>query len=112
MNDNSLMNPDFLQKELADSFELLLEDEMYTRELTFAIDKALNHIHSAPRGYSNSITLNSEQVSDIVKVLVEVNMKKYKYTSARKVFISQLRQLLQDARYRRATAFHKLFRNK
>jgi aconitase B len=109
MSDHSLMNPDFLKKELEDSTELLATAETFVREMEIDIDRITDYLIHAPRGYSNSVTLTSEQAREIAVFLGALSINKHRMISPRKVMISHYKQLLQDRRYRIATRLTNLF---
>lgn len=109
MSDHSLMNPDFLKKELSDCTELYAETQTFVRELDIDANRIGDIIRNAPRGYSNSITLSSSQAREIAEYIVMIQIHKYRMTVARKTMISQYKQLLNDRRYRIATKLLNLF---
>lgn len=112
MSDNSLMNPDFLKKELADSIELLAESDKFVQELQVDLDRILDYfidqdiVPETPDVYQ----LNALQVKDIVEMLSKITTHKYRMTSPRKVMISHYKQLLEDRRWRIATKLTNLFK--
>lgn len=112
MSDHSLMNPDFLKKELADSRELLAKAETHNREFSIAYDEIVNtfiilDIASPDR---ETYVLSAEQAKLIVTTLAKVKQNEFVYLSPRKVHISQLKQLLQDRRWRIAATLSRFFK--
>jgi hypothetical protein len=112
MSDHSLMNPDFLKKELADSRELLAKAETHNREFSIAYDEIFNTFMlldlAVPGRKTYSIT--QDQMSLIIRTLAKVKQNEFVYLSPRKVHISQLKQLLQDRRWRIATTLSRFFK--
>ena len=112
MSDHSLMNPEFLKKELADSETLYAEDQTFVRELDISINTIFDFLVLEELASSNHeiVTLTRAQTSEIIRVLADIQCHENKFTSARRVLISQYKQLLQDRRYRIATRILNLFK--
>lgn len=107
----SLMNPDFLQKELADSETLLAEMEMFARETQIEISDIIDIFIALDVAQPNreTYTLDKTEVQKIVRLLTRIQIKSYAFTSPRRVMISHYKQLLEDRRYRIATRLAQLF---
>lgn len=105
MSDHSLMNPDFLKKEIDDSIELLAEAETFNREFSIAYDEIVDVIQNLELADKRRETypLTKDQAMMIVRTLAKVKLNEYVFLSPRKVKISQYKQLLKDRRYRIAT---------
>lgn len=112
MSDHSLMNPEFLRKELEDCVTLYAEDQMFVRELDISINNIFDMLVLEELASSNHeiVKLTRAQTSEIIRVLSDVQLHKYKFTSARKVAINQYKRLLQDRRYRIATRLLNIFK--
>lgn len=111
MSDHSLMNPDFLKKELEDCTTLYAETETFVRELEISTERITDILLNARHDQSNgNITLTADQVSEIAMFVGTVEIYKYRFTSPRQVMISHYKQLLKDRRYRIATKLLNLFK--
>jgi hypothetical protein len=111
MSDHSLMNPDFLKKEIADCTELLTDSEKFMQELDLDINRLTNHLINARRhATSTEVALSHDETREIAEFLGKISVYKYRMTSGRQVAISQYKQLLKDRRYRIATKLLNLFK--
>lgn len=111
MSDHSLMNPNFLQKELNDASELYARDQTFTRELQIDLDRIRDYfIQEIDPKAPDVYTISSPQMRDIMEVIGRIHVNKYRLTSGREVAMSQYKQLLQDRRYRIATAILNFFK--
>lgn len=112
MSDYSLMNPDFVQKELADCTELYAKQETFNREFSIAYDEILATIQTLELVEPGRTTypLHKDQVALIVRTLSSVKQKEFVFLSPRKVMINHYSRLLKDRRYRIATRILNLFK--
>lgn len=100
MSDHSLMNPDHLRKEIRDmETELLPEAEKYSAKIHDDLDRIREHVRAQFDNGDELIILSREQVTDILRVVADVDLNRWRYTSPRQFAIRVYRNLLQDRRW-------------
>jgi hypothetical protein len=100
MSDYSLMNPDHLRNEIRDmETETLPNSVQYSAKLHDDLDRIREHFADQYNAGNDHIILTREQVADVLRVVADVDLNRWRYTSPREFALRVYKNLLKDRRW-------------
>ena len=79
--------------------ELLPNAERFSAKINDDLDRIREHVRNQYDNGDDHIILSREQVTDLLRVVADIDLNRWRYTSPREFTIRVYRNLLQDRRW-------------